>query len=238
MSTRKDEISVKKLAEIFLPKLWIITLVAVIFAAALGAYSVYSKEDTYSSSGKYMVRKVPYEDDDSSTTGLNQNEIIAMQGMIANAKEIINTGDFCEEVSDRISRRTNIRLSAAELKSTMSVSLCNEETTCYYLKVTTTENQLSVEIAEVAGELLSEMFKDMGYAIEIDRIDTPRPASAPDSKNTTRNAIIGFAIGAVLTSLIVFIRAKFDVAIRSKDKLEAEIDIPILGVIPRPEMNK
>lgn len=237
MNTKKEELTIKKIADIFLPKLWIIILVAIAFASVFGAISM-NKDDTYSSSGKYLVRKVPYEDDDSKTTGLNQNEIIAMQGMIANAKEIINTTDFCEEIRDRIQRRTGISVSVSELKSSMSVSLCNDETTCYYFNVTTTKNQLSVEIAEVAGELLSEMFKDMGYAIEVDRIDTPRPASAPNSKNTSRNAVIGFAVGAIFSALIVFLFARFDVVIRSKEKLESNFDIPILGVIPRPESNK
>lgn len=237
MSNKKDELSVKKLAEIFLPKLWLIVLVSVVAAVCFGAFSAY-KEDTYSSTGKYMVRKVPYDDDHSSTTGLSPNEIIAMQGMISNAKEIITTFDFCEEVRDRVSKRTGINISVAELKNAMSVSLCNDETTCYYLKVTTTKNQLSVEIAEVAGELLSEMFKDMGYAIAVDRIDTPRPADVKNSKNELRNAIIGFAVGFVISALVVFVVAKFDVIVRSKEKLESNYDIPILGVIPRPESNK
>jgi len=237
MSTKKDEMSLKKILEIFLPKLWIILLVAVVCGAFFGVISA-RQQETYSSSGKYMVRKVPYDYDDSSTTGLNQNEIIAMQGMISNAKEIITTVDFCEEVQERVQRRTGTKVSVSELKSAMSVSLCNDETTCYFLKVTTTKNQLSVEIAEVAGELLSEMFKDMGYAIAVDRIDTPRPAEAANSKNTARNAIIGFAIGAVVCAIVVFVFSKFDVVVRSKEKLESSFDLPILGVIPRPESNK
>ena len=94
MNTKKDEITLKKLAEIFLPKLWIIAIVSIVLAAAFGVYSEFIKKDVFSSSGKYMVIKIPYDDDDSKTTGLNSNEILAMQSMIANAKEIINTNDF------------------------------------------------------------------------------------------------------------------------------------------------
>lgn len=237
MSTKKDVLSAKKLLGIFLPKLWLIVAVAVICGLVFGVYS-YTREDVYSSTGKYMVRKVPYENDDSGTTGLNQNEIIAMQGMIANAKEIINTGNFCEEVSDRVSRQTKVNVSADRLMSSMSVSLCNDETTCYYFKVTSTNKQLAADIARVAGSLLSDMFKDMGYAIAVDEIDSPQPADAPDGKNVTRNAIIGALIGAFLSAMIIFIISKFDVVIRSKEKLEGAFDYPILGVIPRPESNK
>ena len=161
-----------------------------------------------------------------------------MQGMIANAKEIITTGNFCKEVSERVRRQTGVTVSPEQLKSSMSVSLCNDETTCYYFKVTNVQQQLAADIAQVAGSLLSDMFKDMGYAIAVDEIDTPQPAAAPDGKNVTRNAIIGFIIGIALSAVIVFVVSKFDVVVRSKEKLESNFDFPILGVIPRPESNK
>ncbi len=234
MNTKKDEITIKKLADIFLPKLWVIALVSIIFAAAFGVYSEVIKDDEYSSTGKFMVIKIPYDDDDSKTTGLNSNEILAMQGMIANAKELINTKDFCDNVRKEI----GTDLTVNQLMKTMSVSLCNNDTTCYYFDVTTEDPRLSYEIANVAGELLRQQFVDMGYAIRIERIDSPRVAEGPDSKNTTRNVIIGFAIGFVLSVLTVFVIAKFDVVIRSKEKLESSFDIPVLGVIPRPDANK
>ena len=42
----------------------------------------------------------------------------------------------------------------------------------------------------------------------------------------------GFA-GAVLTALIVFVVAKLDIVIRSKEKLEQSFNVPVIGVIPR-----
>ena len=234
MNNKKDEITAKKLVEIFLPKLWIVALVSILFAALFGGYSELMQKDTYTSTGKFMVIKIPYDDDDSKTTGLNSNEIAAMQGMIANAKEIINTKDFCESVRENV----GTKLTTSQLMSTMSVSLCNTETTCYFFDVKTNDKRLSYEIAEVAGELLRQQFIDMGYAIKIVRIDSPRIAQAADSKNTTRNAVIGFAGGFILSLLAVFFISKFDVVIRTREKLENTFDIPILGTIPKPEANK
>lgn len=233
MNAKKDEITIKKLWDIFRPMLWLIAIVSLVLGAAFGIYSEFFKADEYSTTGKFMVIKVPYEDDDSSTTGLNSNEILAMQGMIANAKEIINTNDFCENVK----RALGTDLSANQIKSTMSISLCNSETTCYYFKVTSDDPRLSYEIADVAGELLRSNVQNMGYAIRVDRIDSPSIPSGPDSKNSVRNFAIGFAIGFILSALAVFIRSRFDVVIRTKEKLESNFDIPVLGVIPRPESN-
>ena len=90
MKKQNDDITLKSLLDIFIPKIWIILLVAVICASVLGAYSYFGQVDTYTSKGKYMVAKVNYSDNDAQT-GLTTAEIAAMQGIIANAKEIINT---------------------------------------------------------------------------------------------------------------------------------------------------
>ena len=47
MKKHNDEITLKDIFDIFLPKIWLIALVAVIFAAMLGGYTLFVKEDTY-----------------------------------------------------------------------------------------------------------------------------------------------------------------------------------------------
>ncbi len=230
---KKEEIAIKSLAEIFIPKIWIIALVSVILAAALGVYSQFMQEDKYTSSGKYMVIKVPYTNSDSETSGLNSGEILAMQSMIANIREIIKTNNFCEEVIDRLENREN--LTSSQLKNMMTVTLANAETTCYYFDVTTSDKELSQEIAKVGGALLLERFKKMGYAIDVQEIDTPIIPASADSKNVLRNTVIGFAVGLVVSMLTIYLISKFDIVVRSKEKLENSFDIPILGVIPKPE---
>ena len=57
--------------------------------------------------------------------------------------------------------------------------------------------------------------------------------AAMNSKNVVRNVVIGFVAGAVGCMLIIFIRSLFDVAIRDKKKLEESFGLPIIGIIPR-----
>jgi len=60
----------------------------------------------------------------------------------------------------------------------------------------------------------------------------------PDSSNAVRNAVVGFGIGFVASMLVVFVMAKMDVVIRSRETIEAAFDIPVLGGIPRYEVEK
>lgn len=334
MNKKNDEITIKNLAEMFLPAWWIILTVALSCAVILGGFSHFFTADTYTSKSKYMVVKIP-STSTSTVVGLNSQEILAMQSMIANAKEIINTRDFCdavlaslddadildlsvkyedelealteildekvvdidaittkyltqlkslqsssEDVSGAIATLTaefNARLAVltaerdainadiAELKNDydahvaeynnkpadyvpyssyitskmlmdmISITLSNSETTCYYLSVTSEDPKLSRDVALVAGTILTEKFVGTGYAVKIDRLQTPHVPTAADSKNVVRNALIGFALGAFATLLIIFVHNRFDVVIRDREKLEDNFDYPILAVVPRLE---
>lgn len=249
MKSKNDEITIKSLAEIFIPKIWIILLVSFILGAALAGYSQFIQKDKYTSTGKFNINKVPFSNAESENTGLNSGEIEAMQGMIANMKEIINTLDFSEAVIDKINSGSYaddagydyplpLNLDPEELLGMITVTLSGTDTTCYYIEVSCGDAKLAHLIALAAGDHLCEVFMNMKYAIEITRIGTPRLPTAPDSKNVIRNTVIGFAAGLVVSMVVVFLLSKFDVIIRSREKIEENFDYPILGVIPRMDANQ
>ena len=236
MKKQNDDITLKGLVDIFLPKVLIILIVSMLCAAILGAYSMLLKPDMYTSRGKYMVSKVNYSNENAQT-GLTTSEIAAMQGMIANAQEIINTTDFAKRVQSELPSKY-ATLSTSSIMSMMKVSLSSKETTCYYFSVTSRDPMLSQAVADVAGNLLVDVYKDTKYAIEIKLIETAEVPTSPNSKGAVKNSAIGFAVGLVVSLLAVFISSNFDVIIRSREKIEENFDIPILGVIPRLETNE
>ena len=116
MKKKNDEITLKGLVKIFLPCWWIILVVSIIFSAALGVYSSMQK-DTYTAKGKFMVVKVNMSDN-SAQTGLNEGEIKAMQAMVANFSEIINTDKFAKSVVDKLGEVVkDVKLSTGEIKN-------------------------------------------------------------------------------------------------------------------------
>lgn len=240
MKKQNDEITIKSLVDVFVPKLWIIVLVSMLFAAILGGYSYFLKGDTYTSSEKYMVSKFNYSDAEAAT-GLTTAEIAAMQGMIANAQEIIDTKSFARKVIAKLHEkynRTDIgEADVSRIRNMMSVSLASDVTTCYYFVVTSPDKDLAYQVASVAGELLVEKYGETKYAIEITCLEEAEMPGAPNGKHVKRNTAIGFAAGFVLMVLVVFLSSRFDIIIRSREKIEENFDIPILGAIPRIESN-
>lgn len=259
MKKRSAEISFKTILDMFLPKLWIICLVAVIAAAAFGLNSM-AKDDTYTSTGKYWIIKVSTTNDEDKAIGITSGEISAMQAMMANATEIINTNDFAVDVISTLNLLkstggavpddlgidlTDVDLSTLNIdnlnvntvRRCISVVPCGGDTTCYYISVTMGDPALARVLAEVAGSLLVGRFKaDTAYAVKIEKIDSPVTPTAPNSKGTVKNVVIGFFGGMVAAMFVIFLFSTFDVIVRSREKIEEKFDIPIIGVIPRLEI--
>lgn len=238
-----DEITVKGLIDIFLPKLWLIVLLGVLFGGAFGFYSKFIKADTYTSTSKFIMVKVPtkYNDEVTNTpqnTGINANEIAAMQSLIAMSEQVMKTDDFLEDVIASLVKvdEKYESLSVKALKSMISISV-DGDGTVFDLKCTSTDPSLSYDVNNAIFLTLPDEIKEVfsSYAIIIKDIQTPTDASTPNAKNSARNAVIGFIAGALLAIVFVFVISRLDVLIRSKDKLVDNFDVPVIGVIPRLE---
>ena len=241
MKKQQDEITIKELIDIFLPKVWVIALTAFVFAAILGGYSAFVKADTYTSKSTYVMVKVPtqYVDQNSNTaitTGLSAAEVEAMQMMINMAEQVLETNDFLNEVKALVVERNPeyANISVSNLKDMISIKV-DGEATVFNISTTSGDPDKAYAVALVVEELLPNMMEDVfsSYSIRIKHIDAPRLPTSPNSKGTIKNAIIGALGGAVLSMLVVFVVAKLDVVVRSKEMLEDNLTIPIIGVIPR-----
>ncbi|MBQ8321926.1 MAG: hypothetical protein IJX92_06135 [Clostridia bacterium] len=232
MKKTKGELTIKEIVDLFVPKLWLIAIISVIFAAAFGIFTA-MKTDTYTSVSTFMMVKVPQSNSESTNTGLNTGEIEAMQSMIQSSQYILESKTFCRSVREQLTGYDNV--TPEQIRSMLSVSII-DDSTCFYISTVSTDPQMSKDIADIVHKLLPADIKErLPYAIEISTLDYPEAATSADSKNVLRNAVIGFALGFLLSVLAVFVFAKFDVIIRSREKIEENFDFPILGVIPRYE---
>jgi capsular polysaccharide biosynthesis protein len=246
MKEQNDEITLKELFEIFIPKLWAIILVAVICAGALGCYSMFIKDDTYTSTASFIMVKTPTKYGNQSgsaaiTTGLSASEIDAMQSMITMTEQIMKTNQYMNSVREALIEKDARyeTVSVGYLRKVLSIKIVGEATV-FDISAITTDPQLSYDITDVVYHTFPDVIRDYyeEYSISIKVIDPPLKAINRNARGTVRNAFIGGFAGAVLTALIVFVVAKLDIVIRNKEKLEQSFNIPVIGVIPTFNMEK
>ena len=243
MKKQQDEISIKDLINIFLPKIWIVAIVSIVFAAVLGGYTAFIQRDTYSSTSTFVMVKIPtqYGDEDTNgavTTGLNSAEIDAMQKMITMSEQILKTTDFLNVIKLALAEKypQYASVSISTLKQMLSIKI-DGEATVFKLVAISTDAKLAYAVADVVHEKMPDKIEDVfsTYSIRIKDIDQPRQPGSPNSKGTLKKAAIGFIGGAVLSMLAIFVISKLDVVVRNKEKLEDSFDIPLIGVIPTVE---
>ena len=245
MKKQCEEITIKYLIDIFLPKIWIIAIVSILFGALLGGYSIFIQEDQYTSEASFVMVKVPtkYSDEGATTavnTGLNQNEILAMQNMIGMSEQILKTTAFAINIKEHLveinPEYADVKIE--QIKSMLSIDLQGDGT-FFTLSAISNDPRLAYDVADVVYTILPDEIEDVfdRYAINVKDIDPPLLASAPNSKNVVRNTLIGLVGGMLLSMLVVLIITKVDVVVRSKEQIENNFEIPIIGIIPRKELD-
>ena len=245
MREQNDEITIKELFDIFLPKLWVIILVAALCAGMLGGYSMFIKEDTYTSTASFIMVKTPTQYGSTTgstaiTTGLSASEIDAMQSMIGMTEQIMKTNQYLTQVKEALVEKDPKyeNISTKYLKGVLSIKVVGEATV-FNLSTITNDPQLSYDIADVVYHTLPDVIRNYyeEYSISIKVIDPPLKAASRNARGTFKNAFIGGLAGGVIAMLAVFVISKLDIVIRSKEKIEQSFKIPVIGVIPSFDMD-
>lgn len=228
MRKQNEEITIKGLVDIFLPKLWLVLLVGIVFAVAVGGYSKFLKKDTYTSYVSFIVV--------ADTTSIpTSGGYDGVQSLVTDYIHLLSSRSFCEMVANDMLDDYG-PATAAEVKRSMSVKQ-HESANFIYAYVKSESPEFAKSAADAIDRLAYGYVSERcDYKVKISSVDHPLLPEIADDKNVGRNAIVAFAAGAILTMLIIFVVSRFDVRIRSKEMIEEAFeDIPILGVIPRLE---
>ena len=233
MKKNKEEFSIRDLIGLFLPKLWLIVLVSLVLSLALGIYSGFIKEDTFSSTATLMVAK--------KGTSLSTGDIDVSTEMVERCEVVIFSDKFLSDVCMDINNEAKSEgkdwiVTVSYLKQSITMKQ-RGETEYFDVTATTTEADKSFAIIKALSDKIeSDLPGELPYDKNLITSKITNPAIAPlsaNSKHVFRNALIGFAVGAVLCMVAIFVYSIFDVTIRDRKKIEDNFDVPVLGVIPK-----
>ena len=240
MRKRHEEFSIKDLLDIFLPKLWLIVIVSMVFAFCMAFYSSVMKEDTYTSTTRIHISK-----NASGSSDLGVSDVEFATFYLQTYIELIKIPDFLVKVVDDFRTTSDYNeylkrnggrdtLSGASIRGYISTSTVQD---ILSVSVTTTDPYLSHGLANSIQNVICNSDEQvLAYPKEIVTpltIQVPTHPTSPNSRKLVLNTGIGAVAGAGISMVLIFILNIMDVTIHDKKKLEDNFDIPILGVIPR-----
>ena len=222
---KQMEEQVISISEIFeaLKKRWIlivsITLVATLISGVLSFFVI---KPTYETSTKVFIGK-----EESNVEGYNTNDIQMYQKLLQTYAETIKTN----EVIQAAIKNTNTNLTVEEVKKSLTVTPISD-TQILQIKYQNKNPQVAKKIlGNITDEfiILAKELVPNGNVRVIEAVQLPENPVAPNKK---MNIAIAFLLGLMVSVGVVFLLEYLDNTFKSKENLEKELDIPVIGLIP------
>ena len=222
---KQMEEQVISISEIFeaLKKRWIlivsITLVATLISGVLSFFVI---KPTYETSTKVFIGK-----EESNVEGYNTNDIQMYQKLLQTYAETIKTN----EVIQAAIKNTNTNLTVEEVKKSLTVTPISD-TQILQIKYQNKNPQVAKRIlGNITDEfiILAKELVPNGNVRVIEAVQLPENPVAPNKK---MNIAIAFLLGLMVSVGLVFLLEYIDNTFKSKENLEKELGIPVIGLIP------
>jgi capsular polysaccharide biosynthesis protein len=234
MKKRNEEFNIKDLVHLFRPFLWVICIFSLLVSLVLGGYSAFVKGDTYTSSAKLHIIK-------QNSSQINVGDIDLISKVIEDYEVLIGTDMFLNYVIKDVVSDPSYKKEWAISKEYVKAHIRTKAVTDDILEISVSTDDAikSNLIATAASEVIRDHSIDLfafGSSLSVKIVHSSTPAGSANNKHVVRNALIGFFGGMIFSMIVIFIISSFDIVIRDKKKLEDTFSIPVLGLIPKYEV--
>ena len=222
------EIDLSRLFSALLDKAWIISLVSVLCAVAVFAGTVFLVTPTYQSTAKFYVNNSSISSiGEAALESITSGDISASRGLVKTYIVILNTRETLNDVIDY----AGVDRTYSQVKSMISAEAV-DSTEVFEVVVTSTDPVEAEKIANAIGYILPNRIKDIIDGTSAKVVEAAVMASKPSAPNYTKNAIIGFLVGLVLSCAVIVIRELMDITIRTEEDIAQNCSLPILAAVP------
>lgn len=217
-----SQISVIDIINMMFTFWWVIVLMATLAGGATYAYTKLTAVPTYSSSGMLYINTQA----EQKTNDVNTSAIQGVINLMPTYVKVLQSQQFLDTVSDDIGNK----FSAAEIKKKMTITT-QEKTNIIEVSVSSEDAHDAFLICDsIVNNAYDEIIRVFeGGSVKL--LDVPSEASSPNSTNAIQRGIIGFAAGAVIAMLLVFLINLFDTRIKGSEELASRYNLPILGEV-------
>lgn len=222
-----EEINLKDLFSFFVKKTPIIMLITfIVFLLGVG-YTAFLKTPLYNGNTTLILvkKQANYEQGASSQT---QNDIVLNQKLVATYSEIIKS----RRVLNQVVTRLNLDYSSGELSQKIAVSSVSN-TEIIKISVSDANAKKASRIANTIADVFKEEVMEIYNLENVSIIDKAEVQEAPYNIQVTRDAVIFFVVGLVVSMGIIFVTYYFDTSIKSAEEIENRLGVPVIGTVPK-----
>jgi len=220
------EIDLKRLLDALMNKAWLTMLAAVLCAAITLVGTLLLITPEYEASAMFYVNNSDISVG-SATLSLTSSDITASRGLVDTYIVILNTRETLADVIDY----ANVNYSYDDLQKMISAEAV-DETEIFEVVVSSTDPNEAEQIANAIAYILPKRISGIVEGTSAKIVDSAIVPSAPSSPKYTVNALVGFALGFLLSAGIIVLRELFDISIRSEEDIAQVCKHPVLATVP------
>ncbi|MBE6582933.1 MAG: hypothetical protein E7648_06695 [Ruminococcaceae bacterium] len=226
--TSKDyySIDLMHIARSIIHRLWIIILAAVLAAAAGFSYSTFVLKPVYG------AQVLLYVNNSSINFGNTSFDISASD--IQASLSLVNTYSVLlknRTTLERVKENAGVDYTVAELASMIQTGSVNE-TEVMKVVVTCGNPHEAAKIANSIAEVLPVRVSEIIDGASMVVVDRAVPVTSKIGPSVSRYTFLGLIIGALVTVIIIAVRAIMDDTIYNEDYVLENYDYPILAKVP------
>lgn len=220
-------ISIKEIIGILKKRKMIIAVITIIFTLSSVVISFFIIKPKYEANTKFFIGKESTEINES----YSQSDVIMYQALMKTYSEVIQTKDIIL----RATKEANLNLEVEEVLNGLNV-ITIADTQILEVKFRSEDAKESRALIEGITQEFINISKELVPNGRVKILQEVTLPEKPISPNKKINILIGFLLGLIVSTGLVFLLEFLDETIKTKDELEKEIDIPVIGLIQN--MNK
>ena len=219
------ELGFQRLVALLFRKSWIILLTSILTAVVTLVGTVYLITPKYDSTTMFYVNNGVSLGDVSMS--LSSGDLVTRQRLVDSYIVILESREYLLYVIDY----AGVDRSYKELQSMISASAVNE-TEIFQVVVTGPDAVEAQRIAAAIEKTLPKRIENIIEGASAKVVDSPIVATSPSSPSYTRNTLLGFLVGFLLSAVAIVMYEIFDVTIRSEEDVQQSCPHPVLAAVP------
>lgn len=228
-NVERDEktIDLKTLLFCLLDRVWLILLVSLICAAAVGIYTKIGIDNKYTSQAKMYVQN--RDTTEGNSNAISSSDITASASLVQSCQDIF-TSDMMVAILQRELTVKGYAYTDSQIKGMITISSPNN-TPVMIVSAVSESPEVSQIVANAIVTNSNEVYKAIAKIGSAEVINSATYPESPSSPNLKKNMLLGFAAGFVLICAVVILIEICDTKIKPQDNLMELYGVPLIAEI-------
>lgn len=220
------DVGIEQILHTVLAKAWIVGIVSILCAAVTFAITFFCITPKYESTAKFYVNNGSVSIG-SASISLSSGDLTAARNLVDSYIVILQTRETLNDVSDY----AGVNVKYSELKKMISAEAV-DNTEIFKVTVTSEDPQEAEAIANAIAYILPKRITTIVEGTSAKVVEAAIVPSTPSSPSYVKNTILGFLVGAILSTGAIVLWMVFDTTVRVEEDITQCCKYPLLATVP------